>query len=101
MMAFRFTKPSLRRVLWSIVLVAVACCVIAGIAVSIGFILSNESSEPVPKGEYVRLFVVDITFWGPMYLLIVWWATIPAIIGLGVLAACVRRTTAPKRASHQ
>jgi hypothetical protein len=87
---FRFTKPSLRRVLWSILAVVVVCCVIAGITLSIGFIRGDIA--PAPTGDYIRLVILCITFWGPMYLLIVWWITVPAMIAMGVLAAWVRRS---------
>lgn len=100
-MTLRFAKPSLWRVLWSIIAVAVVSCVITGIALSIGFIVGYDGPEPVSKGEYVRLVITCLTFWGPMYLLIAWWATIPAIIGLGALAACVRRARAADQGSER
>jgi hypothetical protein len=96
---FRFTRPSLRRVLWSILVVVLVCCVIAGIALSIGFI--RGATEPAPTGDYIRLVILCITFWGPMYLLIVWQITIPVMIALGVLAACVRCSPAADQAGER
>ncbi|MGJ6125529.1 hypothetical protein QN239_23435 [Mycolicibacterium sp. Y3] len=90
-MNMHFAKPSLRRALWSIVIVFVVSSVIAGIAVAIGFIVGKDSTTTVAAGEYVRLVVVSLTVWGPMYLLIAWQVSIPAIIGIGVLAASIRR----------
>jgi hypothetical protein len=95
---FRFTKPSLRRVFWSNVAVLVVCCVVAGIALSIGFI--RGATGPAPTGDYIRLVIVCITFLGPIYLLVVWWITIPAMIALGVLAACVRRSPAADKLAN-
>lgn len=89
-MRLRFVRPSLRRVLWSIVAVVVVCCVIAGIALSAGFI--HGATVPATTGDYVRLVILCITFWGPMYLMIVWWISIPAMLALGTLVACVRRS---------
>ncbi|SCX11353.1 hypothetical protein SAMN02799620_01552 [Mycolicibacterium fluoranthenivorans] len=86
-----FAKPSLRRALWSIVIVFVVSSVIAGIAVAIGFIVGKDSTATVAASEYVRLVVASLTIWGPMYLLIAWQVSIPAIIGIGVLAASIRR----------
>jgi hypothetical protein len=74
---FRFTRPSPRRVLWSILAVVAVCCVIAGIALSIGFI--RGASGPAPTGDYIRLVILCITFWGPVFLLTIWQITIPAI----------------------
>lgn len=101
MSRFHFVKPSLWRLMWSVVAVAAGICVITGVAVFVGILVSHPpATDSVPTGDYVRLFVVCVVFYSLMYLWIVWWATIPAIIGLGVLAACVRRTTAPERASR-
>jgi len=97
MSRFHFVKPSLWRLVWSVVAVAAGICVIIGVAVFVGILVSHPpATASAPTGDYVRLFVVCVVFYSLMYLWIVWWAAIPAIIGLGVLAACVRRTTAPK-----
>jgi hypothetical protein len=91
MTTFRFAKPSIRRVVWSVVAVAAGICVITGVAVFVGILVSHPATDSAPTGDYVRLFVVCVVFYSLMFLWIVWWATIPAIIGLGVLAACMRR----------
>jgi hypothetical protein len=54
-------------VLWSVIAVTVICCVTTGIALSIGFI--HGATAPAPTGEYIRLVILCVTFWGPMYLL--------------------------------
>ena len=101
MSRFHFVKPSLWRLVRSVVAVAAGICVIIGVAVFVGILVSHPpATASAPTGDYVRLFVVCVVFYSLMYLWIVWWAAIPAIIGLGVLAACVRRTTAAERASR-
>jgi hypothetical protein len=84
-------------VLWSVIAVTVICCVITGIVLSIGFI--HGATAPAPTDEYIRLVILCITFWGPMYLLIGWWITIPTMLVIGVLVACVRRTPAADEGS--
>jgi hypothetical protein len=95
-MRFRFAKPSLRRVLLSILAVVAVCGVIVGTALSSGFI--RGATGHVPTGDYIRLVILCITFWGPILLLTIWQITIPVMIALGVLAACVRRSPAADRA---
>lgn len=99
-MTFRFAKPSVRRVLWSILAVAAVSCVVAGIALSIGYIVDYNGPEP-PKGEYVRLVITCVTMWGPIFLLTAWPISIPAILVLGALAACVHRTPAAGKGSER
>ncbi len=89
----RFTKPSLWRVLWSVVAVAVAGSVIVGFALYIGAIATHNETEHPPTGDYVRLFILDLTLWGPILVLTVWQVTIPVIGVLGVLVASVRKTS--------
>jgi hypothetical protein len=93
-MILHFAKPSIRRVIWSIIAVAVIACVVTGIALSVGFITGHDDNGPVPNGEYVRLVITCLTIWAPMYLLIAWQISVPTIIALGALAACVRRPAA-------
>jgi hypothetical protein len=100
-MTFRFAKPSVRRVLWSVVAVAAVSCVIAGIALSIGFIVDYDGPQPVPKGEYVRLVIACLTLWGPIFLLTAWPISTPAILVLGFLVACVRRTPVTDKGSER
>ncbi|MEB3070374.1 hypothetical protein [[Mycobacterium] vasticus] len=92
-MSLHFAKPSLQRVIWSMIAVAVASCVVAGLAASIGLIVTARDTPP-DCGEYVRLVVMCLTFWGPILLLTIWFITIPVIIALGALVASIRRREA-------
>jgi hypothetical protein len=94
-MTLRFAKPSARRVIWSIIGVALASCVISGIALAVGSSLGYTAPGPVPNGHYVRLLVLCISFWGPVLLLTAWWISLPAIVGIGALVACVHRSRSP------
>jgi len=82
-------KPSPKRAVLSIVAVTIVSCVITGIALAISY--THGLSDPAPVGDYIRLFITFVVVWGPTYLLFFWWATIPALFGLGVLVASVRR----------
>jgi hypothetical protein len=97
MIEFRLTKPSLKRVVLSIVAVAVMSCVITGIALAIDY--THGLSDPAPVGDYIRLFITFAAVWGPTYLLFFWWATIPALICLAALVASVRRGDAAQGGS--
>lgn len=81
-----FSKPTKRRVFRSLAAVVLVSCVLTGIAVCIGFIVNHEG-EPVSGGEYVRLALLSLTLWGPMYLVIAWPLTVPLIAGLTALVA--------------
>lgn len=100
-MTFRFAKPSVRRVLWSILAVAAVSCVVAGIALSIGYAVDYNGPAPVPKGEYVRLVITCVTMWGPIFLLTAWPISLPAVVGIGALVAAMRRTTAANTAGER
>jgi hypothetical protein len=89
MSRFHVAKPSLKRAVVSTIAVAVASCVVTGIALAIGY--THRLTDSAPVGDYIRLFITFVGVWGPMYLLFFWWATIPAFIGLGALVASVRR----------
>jgi hypothetical protein len=89
----RFTKPSIRRVLWSVLAVAMAASVVVGVGLYIGAIAIHNDTGPTPAGDHVRLFVMDLTFWGPVLVVTVWQVTIPVIGVLGVLVASVRKTS--------
>ncbi|CRZ14801.1 hypothetical protein [Mycolicibacterium neworleansense] len=81
-----FSKPTKRRVLRSLAAVVLASCVLTGIAVCVGFIVNHEG-EPVGGGEYVRLALLSLTLWGPMYLVIAWPLSVPLIAGITALVA--------------
>lgn len=91
-MSLRFVRPSVGRVVGMTLATIVLVCVITGIVLYIGLITTHHDSEPTPTGDYVRLFVVSIAFYAPMFLLIVWQVTVPAILALGTLIASLRRT---------
>lgn len=95
MNSVRFAKPSFERVLWSIIAVAAACCVIAGVLLYSVAIATHSDVETLPKGEYVRLLILDLTLWGPVLLLTLWKFTLPLVVGLGWLAAALRRAAPP------
>jgi hypothetical protein len=89
----RLTKPSVWRVLWSVVAVAVAGSAIAGFGLYIGAITTHHETGHTPAGDYVRLFLLDLMLWGPMLVLTVWQVSIPVIGLFGVLVASVRKTS--------
>ncbi|MBV0918241.1 hypothetical protein KC238_13370 [Mycobacteroides chelonae] len=87
-----FRQPTVWRLLWSIIGVAVLCGMLIGIAMFI-YELTLPSVPPTPTGDYVRLFFLDITLWGPIMLITAWPFTVPAILVLGALVASLRRTS--------
>jgi hypothetical protein len=89
MSRLRFAKPSPKRAVLSIIAVTIASCVITGIALAVSY--THGLSDPAPAGDYIRLFITFVVVWGPTYLMFFWWATIPALVGLGTLVASVRR----------
>jgi ABC-type sulfate transport system permease subunit len=101
MSRLRFARPSSWRVLWSLVAAAFAVYTIVVVVVYILGLTTHDGPKPTSSNGYVGFLMWDIIFAGPIFVLMLWFVTVPAIIGLGVLAACVRRTTAPERASHQ
>jgi hypothetical protein len=100
MTAFRFAKPSVWRVIWSLIAVAVGSCVLAGMALFVAFVVSHNDPTPTSTGDYIRLFIAFILLWGPSLLMIAWRISVPLIAGLGVLAACVRRGAATDTGSE-
>jgi hypothetical protein len=90
-MKLRLVRPSIARLLCSIIAAAILTCLITGIALTIAFSLGYNGSEPAPTGEYVRLAVTSVVLWGPIFLLTAWWISVPVVILLGGLAARIRR----------
>jgi hypothetical protein len=82
-------------------LLSALCSLLAGIVLYSAAIINHGDPEPVPKGEYVRLFILDITFWGPMVLLAVWQVSVPVLGALGVLGACVRKIPTADKAGER
>lgn len=91
----KFTKPSGRRALVCIAAVAVFACVVMGIALYTAAIVTHNDPNPVGAGEYVRLFVVDISIWGPIALLTVWYISVPVIVVVGILVAYIHVVDPP------
>jgi predicted membrane protein len=100
MSRIRFAWPSPWRVLLSVVAAAFAVYIIVVIAVYILGLTTRDGPKLTSSNNYVGFLMWDIIFAGPVFLLMLWFVTIPVIIGLGVVAACVRRTTAPEKASR-
>jgi len=91
----RFAKPSSRRMLACTAAATAFVCTVAGIGLSVGMIAGSDDTVPLPVGEYVRLFIVNLTMWGPVALLTVWFVSVPLIVILGVSAASVRIVAPP------
>ena len=87
-----FAKPSHWRILWSVVAVAVLASALLGCALFIGAIATHHDTGPTPGGDYLLLFILDLTFWGPTLLLTIWQVSVPVVIVLGVLLASLRKT---------
>lgn len=85
----KFAKPSPLRALVCIAVVTVFVCVVAGIAMSTAMIVGSSDPTPLPTGEYVRLFIVNITMWGPILLITAWFISAPIILAVGLLVACI------------
>lgn len=94
MSRFQFVRPSLGRVLGMTIATIALVCVITGIVLYVGLIATHHDGGPTPTGDYIRLFFVSIFFYAPMFLLIVWQITLPAVLALGVLAASLRKKSA-------
>lgn len=90
---FQFVRPSPGRVVAMTIATTAFVCVIAGTVLYIGLIATHHDNAPTATGDYIRLFFVSIFFYAPMFLLIVWQITIPALLALGVLVASIHRRT--------
>ncbi len=90
----KFTRPSVRRAVGFIAATVVLLGMIAGLVLFANAIATHHDSHPAPGGDYVRLFILDIVFWGPMALLAIWQISMPLILGLGLAAASLRRKPA-------
>jgi hypothetical protein len=93
MTTFRFVRPTLWRVVWSIVAAAFVVYITGIVVVYVLALTTHGVGQPSSSNTYVGLLMWDIVFAAPVFVLFFWWATIPVIIGLGVLAACMRRRT--------
>ncbi|OSC26952.1 hypothetical protein B8W67_18290 [Mycolicibacillus koreensis] len=75
----------------SVVLVAVVCSVLMGLVLYAAAIVTHHGPQPTPVGDYVRLFILDITVWGPLALVALWYVSIPVIVTIGVVVSVMRR----------
>lgn len=91
MIRLRFVKPTLSRVAWCATAVAVVCSLAAGLFLYGAAIATLSDTDRPSEGEYVRLLLLDLTFWGPVVLLTSWKLTTPLVLVLGSLAAGLRR----------
>lgn len=84
-------RPGPRRVVVSIVLVAAVCSVLMGLVLYAAAIVTHHDPQPTPVGDYVRLFILDITLWGPLALVALWYVCLPVIVTVGVAVSVLRR----------
>jgi hypothetical protein len=91
MIRLRFVKPSLRRLVGCTTAVAVVCSLAAGLFLYGAAIATLSDTDRPSGGEYVRLLLLDLTFWGPVLLLTCWKYTTPLALVLGSLTAGIRR----------
>ncbi|AKS32797.1 hypothetical protein AFA91_13910 [Mycolicibacterium goodii] len=91
----RFTKPSAWRYFWSTVgaafltyFVVVLVVYILAIATVDRQMMSDEMKQPT--NSYVGLLMWDIVFAGPIFMLMFWFITLPVIVALGAILACIR-----------
>jgi hypothetical protein len=92
MNGLRLTQPSVRRVIGFIVLTTVVLSVITGLLLFTGELVTNAHRYPTPVGDWVRLFFLNITMYGPMAVITFWQISVPLILVLGPLAASLHRT---------
>jgi len=90
----RFTRPSVGRAIGFIAATVVVLGVLAGLVLFANAIATHHDSHPTATGDYVRLFILDVTFWGPMALLAIWQITLPLILVSGLAAASLHRKPA-------
>jgi hypothetical protein len=71
---------------------AFALYLIATIVVYILAITTHDGPKSTSTNGYVGLLMWDIIFASPVFVLMFWFITVPLIIVVGVLVACVHRT---------
>jgi hypothetical protein len=52
---------------------------------------SHNDPSPTSTGDYIRLFIMFLWLYGPSLVVIAWPISIPVIVVLSLLVACVRR----------
>jgi hypothetical protein len=96
-----FVRPTPWRILWSVVAAAFVVYMIAIVVVYVLALTTQGVVEPASPNTYVGLLMWDMVFAAPVFVLFFWWATVPAMIGLGVLIACARRSTVSDTGSER
>lgn len=92
----RFTRPSVRRTIGTVAATAIAFAAVAGVVLYANAIVTHSDPQPSAAGEYVRLFFVDVTLWGPMAPFAIWQISLPTILGTGLLTASLRSAPASR-----
>ena len=90
-----FVRPTRWRIVWSIVAAAFIAYITAVVVVYVLALTTHGVVEASPSNTYVGLLMWDIVFGAPVSMLFFWWLSVPVILILGVLAACMRRGPAP------
>lgn len=65
--------------------------VIAGLVLFANALATRHDSHPNAIGDYVRLFILNIVFWGPRVLRAIYQVSVSLIPVLGLAAASLRR----------
>lgn len=100
-MSLRFVKPSWWRLLWSVVAAAFLVYVVAIVAIYVLGLVTSDVAKSKSSNPYVGFLMWDIVFAAPMYVLFLWWVTVPAILALGLFIAWARRTPAADTADER
>jgi hypothetical protein len=90
-----FVRPTRWRVVWSIGAAAFVVYITGVVVVYVLALTTHGVVEPSSSNTYVGLLMWDIVFAAPVFVLFFWWVSVPVILVLGVLAACMRRGPAP------
>jgi hypothetical protein len=85
-----FAKPSAWRVFWSLFAAAFVVYVVAVVVVFISAAFSSNRPPSTSSNEHVGLLMWDLIFAAPVFMLTLWFVTIPVIVALGVLCAIIR-----------
>lgn len=94
MTRLQFVKPSPWRAFWCLALATFIVYATWIIVVYILAIITRDDSLS-SSNEHGGLLAWDLIFAAPLYALMFWFITIPAIIALGALIASIRRKGNP------
>lgn len=100
-MSLTFVKPTWWRLLWSIVAAAFLVYIVAIVAIYVLGLVTNDVAQSKSSNPYVGFLMWDIVFAAPIYVLFLWWATVPIMLVLGLFIACARRTPAADTTPEQ